>query len=141
MTIWYSQELTGSASLPVVKASAPQYDVPLTMYQASVLLTAQAVNDTIVIGNVQSGAAFCYGILSTDTSLGTSTIAIGTAASVAKYLAAQVLTAVNAPALFGKVAPMANVALSATEQQIITVTTAALPAAGNLIVQMFWAQI
>lgn len=141
MTVWYSQELTGSAALPVVKASAPQYDVPLTMYQASILLTAQAIADTIIIGNVQSGAAFCFGILATDTTLATATIAIGTAASIAKYLAAQTLTTVNAPALFGKVAPMANVALTATEQQIITIAVAALPAAGNLIVQMFWGQI
>lgn len=140
MTIWYSQELTGSASLPVVKASAPQYDTPLILYQASIVLAAQAIADTIVIGNVQSGAGFAYGILATDTSLATATIAIGTSASAAKYLAAQTLTTVNAPALFGKVAPMANVQLAAMEQQIITIAVAALPGAGNLIVQMYWAQ-
>jgi hypothetical protein len=139
MAIWYSQELTGSASQPVVKASAPQYDGSVTIYQASIVLASQLVADTIVIGNVQSGSSFLYGILSTDTSLATSTISIGTSASAAKYRALAVFTATNTPTPFGNVAPMANVTLNATEQQIITIAVATLPAAGNLIVQMFWA--
>jgi hypothetical protein len=73
--------------------------------------------------------------------LGTATIAIGTAASAGKYRAAATYTT-TAPTVtpFGLANVMANVQLAATEQQIITVTTAALPASGNLIVQMFWAQ-
>lgn len=139
MTVWYSQELTGFASLPVVKPSASQYAGGVYIYQASIVLAAQQVNDTIVVGYVPSGAAFLYGLLNTDTSLGTATIAIGTAASAGKYRAAAVLTSTNAPGLVQLVATVANVSLTAPETQIITVTTAALPASGNLIYQQYWA--
>ena len=139
MTVWYSQELTGFASLPVVKPSASQYAGGVFVYQASILLTAQQVNDTIVVGYVPSGAAFLYGLLSTDTSLATATIAIGTAASAGKYRAAAVFTTTNTPTFVGLVANSANVSLAAPETQIITVTTAALPGTGNLIYQQFWA--
>lgn len=139
MTVWYSQELTGFASLPVVKPSASQYAGGVYIYQASIVLAAQQVNDTIVVGYVPSGAAFLFGILSTDTSLGSATIAIGTAASAAKYRAAATFTTTNTPTLQQLVATVANVSLTAPETQIITVTTAALPASGNLIYQQYWA--
>ena len=139
MTVWYSQELTGFASLPVVKPSASQYAGGVYIYQASILLAAQQVNDTIVVGYIPSGAAFLYGLLSTDTSLGAATIAIGTAASAAKYRAAATFTTTNVPSFVGLVANYANVSLASPETQIITVTTAALPGAGNLIYQQYWA--
>ena len=139
MTVWYSQELTGFASLPVVKPSAPQYAGGLFIYQASILLATQLINDTIVVGYVPPGAAFAFGLLSTDTSLGAATIAIGTAAAAAKYRAAATFTTTNVPTFVGLVANYANVSLAAPETQIITVTTANLPAAGNLVYQQFWA--
>lgn len=139
MATWYSQEMTGSAALPVVKPAFAQYGSAEVMYQASILLTAQAIADTIVIGSVQAGAAFLGGLLNTDTSLSTSTIAIGNAATPGKYKTAGVFTATNTPTPFGNVAAMANVQLASSETQIITIAALALPASGNLIVQMNWA--
>lgn len=139
MTVWYSQELQGFASLPVVKPSASQYAGGVFIYQASILLTTQLIADTIVVGYVPPGAAFLFGLLSTDTSLGAATISIGTAASAAKYRAAATFTTTNTPAFVGLVANSANVSLAAPETQIITVATANLPATGNLLYQQFWA--
>lgn len=141
MATWYSQELAGLASTPPMRASSPQYGGRVIVYQASIVLQSQAIADIIIIGNVQAGAQFLGGELLTDTSLGSSTIAIGNASSTGKYRAAATYTT-TAPTVtpFGLANVMANVQLSATEQQIITVAAAALPASGNLIVQMFWAQ-
>jgi hypothetical protein len=139
MTVWYSQELQGFASLPVVKPSASQYAGGVYIYQASILLTTQLIADTIVVGYIPSGAAFLFGLLSTDTSLGSSTISIGTAASAAKYRAAAVFTTTNTPTFVGLVANSANVSLTSPETQIITIAVANLPASGNLLYQQFWA--
>lgn len=140
MTVFYSQELTGFASLPVVKPSAPQYAGGVFVYEASVLLASQATTDTIVLGYVPAGQQYLYSILNTDTSLGSSTIAIGTAASTGKYRAAAVLTATNTPALMQLVAPALNgTSLTASETQIITIAVATLPASGNLLYQQYWA--
>jgi hypothetical protein len=92
-----------------------------------------------VIGYVQAGAAFIGGNLVTDTSLATATVAVGNSTSAGKYRASATFTTTNTPTPFGVVAAMANVQLASSEQQIITVTTAALPGAGNLICQMNWA--
>lgn len=139
MTIWYSQELAGIASLPVVKPSASQYAGGVYIYQGSVTLQTQLIADTIVVGQVPSGAAFLFGLMSTDTSLGSSTISIGITGTPAKYRALAVFTATNTPTFFGLVANSANVSLLVQETQIITIAVANLPASGNLIIQQYWA--
>lgn len=140
MTIFYSQELAGIDSLPVVKPTASQYGGGVFVYEASIVLASQLVTDTIVVGQVPAGGQYLYSILNTDTSLGSSTIAIGTAATPAKYRAAATLTGVNTPILNQLVAASLNgQSLTATERQIITIAVATLPAAGNLLYQQFWA--
>lgn len=140
MTIWYSQELTGIDSLPVVKPAASQYGGGVYVYEASILLASQQIADTIVVGQVPAGGQYLYSILNTDTSLGSATISIGTAATPAKYRALATLTGVNTPVLQQLVAPSLNgQSLTATERQIITIAVAALPASGNLLYQAYWA--
>ncbi len=142
MAVWYSQELAGVASLPVVKADAPQYGASLVCYDASIVLNTQLIGDTIVYGIIPAGSIFQLGVLNTDTSLGTSTIALGIAGSTGKYHAAAVLTATATDTFFNS--PVAGLlngqALTATETDIVTIAVANLPAAGNFLIRAFWAQ-
>lgn len=140
MTVFYSQELTGIDSLPVVKPSAGQYGGGVFIYEASIVLASQATTDTIVVGVIPAGSQYLYSILNTDTSLGSSTIAIGIVGTTGKYRAAATLTGVNTPILSQLVAPALNGAgLTATERQFITIAVATLPASGNLLYQAYWA--
>jgi hypothetical protein len=75
MTIFYSGELAGIASLPLIKAANAAFGARLRRYRGSVTLAAQTTSDTIVIGQAPAGASFAYGVLTSSVSLGTSTIA------------------------------------------------------------------
>lgn len=108
----------------------------LRRFRADVNLAAQASGDTINLVTLPRGYRFAYGVLNSDTSLGTSTVSIGTAASPAKHRAAATFTATDTPTLFGKQA--ATEEAEGGEQAIIaTIGTAALPGAGNLTVDIF----
>ena len=135
----YSTELAGITSLPVVKASALQaYGARLKRFRASIALASQAIGDTVVVGLIPAGYVFAGSEISTDTSLGTATIALGTAALVNKYVNASTVTALNTQLLLGNVAPLIASAFTAQETIILTVAVAALPAAGNLLVDMYF---
>lgn len=106
---------------------------------ATITNTSQAAADTILIATPKKGERFLYGIITAAQTEGAAaTLAIGTAASPAKYRAAALFTAVDTPTLFGNTAAMA--ALAADEFVIITIAAAALPAAGTFVVEMFFAQ-
>ena len=141
MTTWYSAELTGIDSLPVVKPSSAAYSSGLYRFRAVIALATQLVNDTIVIGVIPAGYAFAFGVLCSTVSLGTSTIAIGIAGTAGKYRAAATFTAIDTPTLYGLTANLSATALTASERQIITVTTANLPASGTLVVDQYWSSI
>lgn len=111
----------------------------VVVYQDDITLASQATTDTIQLLKVPVGAKFLYGIITTDTSLGTATAAIGVTGTTGKYRAAAVFTATNTPTLFGVVAAMDDAPLTAVETSFITIATAALPASGKLIVQRFYA--
>lgn len=141
MTTFYSAELTGFASLPVVKPTATQYSGNVVVYQGSITFATQQTTDTIVYGVIPSGSFFLFGVIDADTSTATATLALGTAASTGKYRAAAAFTTINTPTLFGiAAASLSTAGLTATETDIVTIGTAALPASGNLLIQAFWAQ-
>jgi hypothetical protein len=100
----------------------------LKVFVFDVILATQGATDTIDLGDLPAGFVFLFGFLNGDTTLATAQPQVGTTATVGKYRAAAVYTAINAPSFFGVyVAPLA-----AKERVIITNTVAALPAAGNL---------
>lgn len=138
----YSTELAGIASVPAVKPSATAgYGARLKRFRATVALAAQAAGagNEIVVGLIPAGYTYAFGVVNSDTSLGTATLSIGTPAAPTKYNAgAQTLTAVNAPALFGAVAGEDQSVLTVEERVQILVGTAALPAAGTLVVDLFF---
>ncbi|MDS1138582.1 hypothetical protein [Nitratireductor indicus] len=119
-------------------------------YRALVTLASQGTG-TVDLGlRIPPGHVFAYGVLNTDTSLGSSTIAIGISGATGKYKAAGTFTATSTPTLFG-----VNAAVAATshttsevgssplgdgtnEDVIMTVAAAALPSSGTLVVDMYF---
>lgn len=112
------------------------------LYRERITLASQPTTDTIVVAYPSKGESFLYGVLLASATLGTSTIAIGNATTAGKYRAAATFTAVETPTLFGAAAAglAALDKLTADEEVFITIATAALPAAGTLVVDMYFAQ-
>ena len=135
----YSTELAPTQTSPAgVPSAFSAYGAQDRRYRASITLASQASGDTIVLANIPAGMIFAGGTIVSDTSLGTATVSIGTASSAAKYKAAGTFTATDTPTNFGKASAYAQSALSAGEQVILTVGTAALPSSGQLVVDLYF---
>lgn len=137
----YATEVAGIGSTPVVKPTSPGYGARLRRYRATITLASQADGDTVVLARIPAGSVFAYGIINTDTSLGSSTVAVGISGTAAKYKAAATFTATNTPTLFGKTAPSgfsATETLTADEIVLLTNTTAALPSSGTLVIDLYF---
>lgn len=104
---------------------------------ADIPLAAQASGDTIEVALLPKGARVLNWQLLTDTSLGSATVALGTAASAAKYKAAAVFTTTDTISS-GMLAAAGLAVLTAEETVLLTIAAAALPASGNLRVAMFY---
>jgi hypothetical protein len=100
-------------------------------------LASQPSGDTIEIAKLPKGARVLFGILNTDTSLGSSTLAIGNGTSSGKYRAAATFTSTNTPTFFGVVAGVGE-ALTAEEIVLATIAAANLPSSGILRIMIFY---
>ena len=130
---------TQMAKLNAGTTPAPGFvDGALRVFCEEVALASQPTTDVIEVARLPRGAIPMFGVIETDTSLGTATLAIGIAGAAAKYRAAATLTATDAPALFGVGAAIGG-ALADEETVIATIGTAALPASGTLRVMFFYA--
>lgn len=144
MAAYLSTELGGSAnqtSAPVgYKPRASVYQARLKRLRGSFTYNSQTVSDTLVVGNLPVGATFAFGVITADTSSGSTTVAIGTSGSTAKYKAAAAFTTTDTPTLFGKAAVVGAVdpALAAEEQVIVTLAAATAPASGILVVDLYY---
>lgn len=143
MAAYLSTELGGSAnqtSAPVgYKPNATTYGGRIRSIRASFTLASQATTDTLVIGNLPAGSTFAGGLLHSDTSLGaTATLAIGIAGATGKYRTAATFTSTNTPTDFGNTAAVVEDATTAERQVIGTIAAAALPASGNLCIEIFY---
>lgn len=135
----YSIEAAGIDSVPVVKPnSVLGVGAKLRRYRATITLASQASGDTVVLADIPAGEDFAYGLLTATVSLGTATVAIGTSTTAGLYRAAAVNTAVDTPALFGTAAQIAAAPVAPTQRVILTVGTAALPASGTLVIDLFF---
>ena len=143
MALFYSSESANYAALPVVKQANAGYGAGLIRYRGTTVFSSPAITtaDQIIIANVPAGYTFAYGILTSSVSLGTATIAIGTAASTGKYRAAAVFTAVDTPTMFG-IATQAGLqtALTADELIQIAVGVASLPTSGTLVADLYFSR-
>lgn len=139
----YSTELTGIASLPVIKPAATAYNARIKRFRASIVLASQTLGagNEIILAKVPAGYTFAYGVLTSDTSLGSAAVSVGISGTVAKYKASAVFTATDTPTLFGTTAQVGNATpLAAEETVFLQVLTANLPASGNLVVDLYYTE-
>lgn len=134
----FSNEMSGVSSTPVVKPQATAgYGARERVFRATITLASQAANDTIVICDLPAGYLFAGAQITTSVTLGTATLSMGDASSATAYMAATTFTTANVPVPVGSAAALAGSALTATDRIFLTVGTAALPASGTLVVQVF----
>jgi hypothetical protein len=133
----YATEVAGLGTTPVTNSNGALQGGRIRRFRATIALASQADGDTVVLAQVPAGYAFAYGILNASATLGTSTIDVGIAGTPAKYRASAVFTAA-APTSFGVSTAVDDAPLAAQEVVILTNTTAALPASGTLIVDLYF---
>jgi len=136
----YSTELAGEYTQPKTKPSAPAYGARSRRYRATVTLASQATTDNIALVRIPAGSAYESGCITSSVSLGTSVIAIGTNAvhaSNGQLRPAAVHTAVDSPQAFGTAAALAGSALAGDTVIYLTIATAALPASGTLVIDIY----
>ena len=137
----FSRETTGkldTAGLSLLDGRT--YRAKAKSIRATIDYDGQAAGDTIVLGELPVGATFLYGVIIASATAGAAaTIAIGPAATPAKYRAAAVFTAADTPTMFGKASAAAADPLTAAERVLATVGTAALPTSADyLTVELFY---
>lgn len=141
MAVVYGTNLAGRNATPVAQADGAVVGGRVRVRREIINLASQAVvttSDTIPVAFLDAGDTFLYGVITANATMGGSaTLAIGITGATGKYRAAAVFTAVDTPTLFGVTA--ANTKLTAGESVFITVAAASLPAAGILIVDMYYA--
>jgi hypothetical protein len=141
MTVFYADKATDVFDTsPPVKVSPAAHGGRVRVLSDTVTLASQTTSDTIVLfgGKLPIGAQVLYGVITTTTSLGSSTIAIGITGSTSKYKAAATFTSTNTPTLFGAAAALLT-PVTTEEQLFITIGAATLPASGTLHVELFYA--
>ncbi|MDZ4737688.1 MAG: hypothetical protein SGJ07_15200 [Rhodospirillaceae bacterium] len=124
-------------STPVQLPAVSDVHGRVRVFNETVTLATQTTSDTIEIARLPKGARVLYGVLNTDTSLGSSTVAIGITGATGKYRAAAAFTATNTPTLFGVNAGV-GVGTAAEETVIITIAAASFPGSGTLKVMIFY---
>lgn len=114
---------------------------------ALITLAAQVAGTVIAVARLPLPSVITDITLLTDTSLGSSTIALGDANSANFLSAAATFTATDTPTWKGKAAVLGQELALATdylgnigkyEDLILTIATAALPASGNFTVMTFY---
>ncbi|MGP1395400.1 MAG: hypothetical protein ACTS3R_07800 [Inquilinaceae bacterium] len=138
MAAFLGTQMAKLAAVPPRKISVADAGGRARVFNETVPLTAQASGDTIDVAVLPQGARVLYGVLVSSVSLGTATVAVGTASAPAKYRAATTVTAADTPILFG-VSGGVGTALPEPETVRLTLGVAALPASGTLRVMMVYA--
>lgn len=144
MAQYYSNELAGdttglnTAPVASLRPAAGTYGARQKVFRATITFASQASGSTIVLANAPTGHTFSHGLITVSATTGSATIAVGTAASAAKYAAAAAYTTADVPALFGKAAAISAGAYTAEEQIIATTGGAALPSSGTAIIELFF---
>lgn len=138
MARFYAAQQVGvldGAKIPADRADGRQVGAKKTITLASkVPGTAWAAGDDVVLGKLAAGEKLTGVRICTDTSLGTSTIAVGIAGNTGKYVAARVFTTpTDAPTMIGpKASTMDDAPLTDDETILLTVAVAAI-ASGTLL--------
>ena len=146
MVQFYTDETQFIGNTPPGRPGNAAYGGRERLYRATIRVDAPKLTsttngtvvttvDTILLARVPPGHRFIGGRLTASISMGTSTLAIGTAAATGKYRTAATFTATDTPTYFGNAAAMAAAESTADEDIILTVGVASLPiTAGGLLV-------
>lgn len=135
-TIYAAQQVgvMDGTKVPADRADGRQVHAKKSVILASkVTGLAWAAADIIVLGKLNPGEKLVAVRLTTGTSLGTSTVSIGTVASPSKYVAAATLTVVDVPTPIGpKASTLDDDPLTAPETIVATIGTATI-ASGTVL--------
>lgn len=139
----FSAEVQGvlDGTDPALKANGQVYNAPLRVFQATLDMADTKVKiangDTNVLFKLQPGMKPIMGVLLASVTMGASaTIAIGTAATAAKYRTAATFTTPNVPTPFMLSSAADDAPLEVEETVIMTIGAANLPSTG--ILQIFF---
>lgn len=143
MTLKYAAGAAGAldGTIPVNQMDGRFVNAKVERIRAIITMAADAITDQFVIGELPPGAAFAYGLITSDTSLGTTVAAIGTSAVHAgngQHRGAAVFTAIDTPTLYGKASAVSAVPPTGRTLLYLTWATAALPASGTLIIDTYF---
>lgn len=139
MAVLYGANTAPRSTLPIGQVDGSVQGGHVRVYREKITLASQTTADTIVVAYPSAGETFLYGTLRSDTSLGTSTVAIGVGGATGKYRAAATFTSTTAYETFG--VPAAGAAKLATDETVfITIAVASLPSSGTLFVDLYFAQ-
>lgn len=142
MAAYLSTDLTGSANQTTVpagyKPSATVNQARLKRLRGLFTYATQTTSDTLVIGNLPTGATIAFGAITTSVSTGSATLAVGITGTTGKYKAAGAVTTADVPQLFGLASAVGSAPLAAEEQVFVTIGTASLPGSGTLVVDLYY---
>jgi len=96
----------------------------------------EVATDKLFLGTIPRGGSFAAIELTTDTTLGSSTLAIGTLASAALFAAAATLTATDTPTRRGKASAKALPPMTEDTDVYATVAAATLPTGAVLVSEL-----
>lgn len=136
----YSTELTGIDSVPAVKPSATAgYGARVRRYRATFTLASQptGAGNELVVADLPAGVVPAFFVVTPSVTLGSSTLAFGTAASSAAYAAAAAYTATTGTLVSALAAVSGGAALASTTRVLATIAAAALPASGTLVIDVY----
>lgn len=141
MTLRYGSTFTGTfadGTKPPASVDGAKNGATRHVIREVFDMAAQTIvnGDTLFLGRLPTGALFDGVELVTSASLGSSTVAVGTSGSAAKYKAAAVFTATDTPTRYGKASAFAQAALSAPEDVIATIAAADMPTSGTLVFEL-----
>ena len=140
MADFYALQQVGVADgtlTPAAKADGGQVGAKVSSITASKSGTqALTTADRLYLGKVRAGERVAEILVTTDTSLGTSTLSIGTTGTPAKYVGAKTLTATDVPTTMGpKASTLDDGLLTADEDLWLSIGTANAAAAVLLSVE------
>lgn len=138
MAVLYGNEMTKLRVSPETTPDPGGVDGTVRVFHETFTMAAQGTSDTIEVGRMPKGARFLYGVLTPSATMGAAaTVAIGITGATGKYRAAAVATAIT-PQIFGIQAGQGT-ALADEEIVFITIAVAALAAAGDVSVDLYYA--
>lgn len=139
MTKLYADNLAAFGTTPVGLVDGSLHQARVRAYHAKITLASQTTSDTIVIAKPSKGETFLMGFHATDTSLGSSTVAIGITGATTKYKTAATFTTADTPTIFPCTAiETAMTQLTADEEVFITIGAATMPSSGTYFVTLLF---